>query len=353
MPFKRARREVLRRLLQDRERFELWTGLGLFTVSLLLFLGGWTALRGGPGEWTAVVAALAAMAGLMGLSGKVPLSGIFLNRGLAVEEPKRGGQIAVVYGAALFGIGVFGLSSVVHTLLAPSGAYGLAAMLSTALILGGLYVVGSTPVFERTHPARFEADNVPEPQRAWFDVDAMDGDGTETAVAAVEETPFEESQPACAVPQVRPSAATKRPAMLGPDDILAYAMIDWDWLETPSSYTCVAVEDPQMGRLVESGDLVGINHSVLDTRWLIGKLVAVAEGEKVLIGILREEEDQWFLNRQDDDFPIVIEPVTIIGAVEWSVKPRSATLRPVGEPVAQTSGREGERRADNEPRTLE
>jgi hypothetical protein len=320
-------RGIARRLLSDRERFEVWTGLTLFTFSLLLFLAGWTALRGGPGDWVAVPAALLAVFGLLGLSGKVHLSGLLLNRGLAAAEPKRGGQVAVIYGASLFGLGIFGLSSLPYAWLMPSGSYGLAALLSSVLILGGLYVVGSTPILE-SHGADFEADRKPEPDPGprWFELEGDDEFANETQEAEPLFAP-PDGIPTYAVPQVRSIASAKRPALLVPEDIIAYAIIEWDWLETPANYTCVQLSHVGMGKLVEDGDLVGINHAFVDHRWLLGKLVAAYHDQQVCIGFLEEAGGRWGIRRTEAE-RVEIEAVSIIGAVEWSMKPNAKSIQP-------------------------
>jgi hypothetical protein len=325
-------RHILRTLFRDRDRFELWAGLSFFTISLLLFLSGWTALRGGSAEWVALPAAAFAMLGILGLSGKVPISALILNRGLVAYEPKRGGQIAVIYGAFLFGGGIFGLSSLTYGWLAPSGSYTLAALLSTALLLGGLYIVSSTPILDVPPSPRDKSADKPgeelppiEPGKPWYMVD------DEEMVGGAVELHEEEAEPEpvhyFAVPQVNMNAAAKRPAMLGPDDIVAYAMLEWDWLESPREYSCVRVEQAGLAPLIEDGDLVGINHAVLDHRWLTGKLVAVVHQEEVRLGFLQHNAGQWQLRRNGKP-SLDIEPVGIIGAVEWSMKPNAKNIKP-------------------------
>jgi SOS-response transcriptional repressor LexA len=337
---------VLRTLFRDRERFELWSGLTFFTLSLLLFLAGWFALRGSALAWVNVPAGALATLGLLGLSGKVPLSSLLLNRGLAAYEPKRGGQIAVLYGAALFGLGVFGLSSLPYAWLAASGAYGLAALLGSALILGGLYIVASTPVIEPTGGVTFEADDLlpgdpaampGDPVVPWYVIeDEAEVPAAEASAAQLLPRSVEARY---AVPQVRREAAAKRPALLTADDIVAYAMIECDWVETPTNYTCLSVEAPGMAPVVESGDIVGINHAIVDPQWLRGKLVAaLRQGQGVTIGFLRHTADHWFLQpREESAEAVPVELVGLIGAVEWSLKPGSKHLLPPAEKQAQST----------------
>lgn len=327
-------RRVLRSLFRDRERFELWSGLTFFTISLLLFIAGWTELRGTPWAWVAVPAGLFATVGLLGLSAKVPLSSVILNRGLAPYEPKRGGQIAVIYGASLFGLGVFGLSSLPYGWLQPSGAYGLTALLGTALILGGLYIVASTPVIEPSSTS-FEADALlpgepkSEPVVPWYVIEDESAPAPSEAPSATFIPRSVEQR--YAVPQVRPEAAAKRPALLTADDIVAYAMIECDWVETPANYTCVSVEARGMAPVVEAGDVIGINHAIVDPQWLRGKLVAAfRQGQGVAIGFLKSNADRWFVQpREENAEPVPVELVGLIGAVEWSLKAGSKSLRPV------------------------
>ena len=279
--------------------------------------------------WIAVPAALLASLGLLGLSAKVPLSGLLLNRGLANFEPKRGGQIAVLYGAFLFGFGVFGLSSLPYTWLEPSGSYGLAALLGASLILGGLYIVASTPILEPNQPV-FEADTLlPDAPVPWY---VLENEPSEE--------PSREGLPLLpktvehryAIPHVRAVSAAKRPSMLTADDILAYAMIECDWVESPGDYTCVTLEHASMAPLVESGDIVGINHGMVDAGWLRGKLCAAfADGGSLVIGFLQERAEQgWLLQPRNEECPpIPIQTLGLIGAVEWSMKADSKYLRPI------------------------
>lgn len=327
MAFKRLTRLILRRLFQNREQFELWAGLTFFTLSLALFIAGWTFLRGTVGEWVSVPAGLCAALGLLGLSAKVPISGLILNRGLVAYEPKRGGQVAVLYGASLFGLGVFGLSSLPYGWLEPSGSYGLAALLGAALILGGLYIVASTPILEPSEPV-FEADHLDPAEAAvpWYVVDEQELESEKPAAPLLPRS----VEPRYAVPQVRAEAAAKRPSMLSPADIVAYAMIECDWLETPSNYSCIVVEHSVMAPVVETGDIVGINHAIVDPNWLRGKMVAAyTERNGVALGFLQETQEGWRLQPRDESvMPVSIEPVALIGAVEWSLKPGSKNIRP-------------------------
>ena len=312
----------------------------------MLFIAGWTQLRGSWAAWAAVPSGVLASLGLLGLSGKVPLSSLILNRGLAPYEPKRGGQFAVLYGAVLFGLGVFGLSSLPYGWLQPSGAYGLAALLGTALIAGGLYIVASTPILEPP-PTNFEADELlpgestAEPVVPWYVIEdeATPGlpDGSPAAESQGPPLLPRSVEQVYAVPQVRPGAAAKRPALLTADDILAYAMIECDWVETPANYTCVTVECHGMAPVVETGDIVGINHAIVDPQWLKGKLVAAFAQRSVAIGFLVQNDQGWFLQpREESAAAIPIELVRLIGAIEWSLKPGSKNLRPASE--AQRSG---------------
>lgn len=331
MALKRMARHAMRTLLRDRERFELWAGLTFFTAGLLLFLAGWTVWQHGAFAWSAVPAALAASFGLLGLSGKVPLSALVLNRGFAAYEPKRGGQLAVAYGAGLFGLGVFALSSLPYAWLEPSGSYGLAALLGASLILGGLYIVASTPVLEPATPPHFETDDLaPAEPVPWY---VIEDEPAEAAAEAPRLLP-RGVEPRYAVPQVKPAAAAKRPSMLAADDIVAYAFIECDWVETPGDYTCVTVADDAMAPVVDAGDVVGINHAMADPLWLRGKLVAAyAENQRVVFGFLQEAAaGGWQLApRNEGCEAIEVQPVAIIGAVEWSLKPGSKSIQPAGD----------------------
>lgn len=347
MALRRVTRQVLRRLFQDRERFDLWSGLTFFTLSLLLFIAGWTVGQDTWVAWLAVPSALLASLGLLGLSGKVPLSGLILNRGFVNYEPKRGGQMAVAYGAALFGLGVFGLSALPYAWLEPSGSYGLAALLGASLILGGLYIVASTPVLEPS-PSAFESDDLlPSEPVPWYVVDdselAPDKPAEPLMPKSVEQR--------YAVPQVKHASAAKRPSMLKAEDIVAYAFIECDWVESPSDYTCVTVEGDGMAPVIEAGDIVGINHAMTEPDWLRGKLVAAFTGEhKVALGFLQEfrpeqaEEraalgaKRWRLApRNERHAPVEVQPVALIGVVEWSLKPGSKSIQPAELPVRHSA----------------
>ncbi len=326
-------RKILRAFLKNRERFELWTGLTLFTVGLTAFLAGWTFLRETPGEWAALPAALLIAMGVLGLSGKVPYGALLINGGLAAYEPKRGGQIAVIYGTALFALGVFGLSSMTYAFLEPSGSYGLAALLGGALILGGLYIIASTPILEPAKP-HFEADEIPsiEADEPWY---VIDDDATSALPA---DSPLPPFFPRClsqryAVPLVRLDAVAKRPAMLGADDIVAYAMIESDWVETPANYTCVAVEHGGLSPVIEDGDIVGINHAIVDAAWLQGKLVAVYTDEFALrVGFLDHSEGRYWIRPRDETRPALeVQSVQLIGSVEWNLKSAEKDLRPADD----------------------
>lgn len=346
MSIKRAGRIVLRRLLQDQEQFELWAGLTFFTASLICFVAGWTVLLGTWGMWVAVPAAFLASLGLLGLSAKVPLSGLILNRGLVTFEPKRGGQIAVLYGAFLFGFGVFGLSSLPYTWLEPSGSYGLAALLGASLILGGLYIVASTPILEPSQTI-FEADQVatdaPVP---WYVLENETPEEVRPAGAPLLPRTVEHRY---AVPHVRAISAAKRPSMLTADDILAYAMIECDWVASPGDYTCITMEHASMTPLVESGDIIGINHAMVDAGWLRGKLCAAfLESGSLVIGFLQEQAGNgWVLQPRNEECPpIAIQTIGLVGAVEWSMKADSKYLRPAvpvlyGEAASRTAGYAG------------
>ncbi len=321
---KRTSRRLLRWLLKDRERFELWSGLTFFTLSLVLFLAGWTVLRDGPGAWVAVPSAMLAVIGLFGLSGKLPLSSLILNRGLVAYQPKRGGQMAIVYGACLFGLGVFGLSNLAYQWFEPLGSYGVAALLSTALMLGGLYIVGSTPVLDVPTSADFEADRLLKDdtaEPAWYEVDE-----DELHVGGVRPEPFvPEAIRRYAVPLVRSEAAVKRPGMLDAGDVVAWAMIDGDWVETPTNYSCVTVTEAVDEPCLDEGDVVGINHAISDTRWLVGRCVAVWREGRVMVGRLNESEGRLWLRSGENESEV--EAVQIVGAVEWSLKAGSKHIR--------------------------
>lgn len=336
MALRRVTRQVLRRLFQDRERFDLWSGLTFFAASLLLFVAGWTVGQHTLVAWSAVPSALLASLGVLGLSGKVPLSGLILNRGFVNYEPKRGGQMAVAYGAALFGLGVFGLSALPYAWLEPSGSYGLAALLGASLILGGLYIVSSTPVLEPSASA-FESDELaPGEPVPWYVVD----DSELAPDKPVEPLMPKGVEPRYAVPQVRHEAAAKRPSMLSAQDIVAYAYIECDWVETPANYTCVTIDGDGMAPIIEAGDIVGINHAMAEPDWLRGKLVAAYTADNtVAVGFLQENRDEprageaglrrWRLTPRNDRYPPVeVEPVALIGVVEWSLKPGSKSIQP-------------------------
>lgn len=332
---RRTTRSLLRHLLRDRERFELMAGLTFFTVSLGLFLLGWTAWRWSSGAWAAIPAGIFAALGLMGLSGKVPLSSLLLNRGLVAYEPKRGNQIAVVYGALLFGAGIFSLSSLTQRWLTPTGTYGLVALLGTALILGGLYIVGSTPVFDAPAPPPLEPppeppEGGPDSEVPWFILE----DDTSVQPESVR-LPCLPGGPFFAVPQVRPEAALKQPSMLAPEDILAYVKIECDWVETPANYSCVAIQQATLPPCIESGHLVGINHAILEPRWLLGKLVAVAVDGAIEVGYLAQEQNGWCIRPHADAPAKAIEAVRIVGAVEWSLKPNSFRVERVDGSAAR------------------
>lgn len=335
---RRVTRQVLRRLFQDRERFDLWSGLTFFTCSLLLFIAGWTVGQDTWVTWLAVPSALLASLGLLGLSGKAPLSGLILNRGFVNYEPKRGGQMAVAYGAALFGLGVFGLSSLPYAWLEPSGSYGLAALLGASLILGGLYIVASTPVLEPS-AAAFETDELlPGEPVPWYVVE----DSELAPEKPAEPLMPKNVEPRYAVPQVRHASAAKRPSMLKTEDIVAYAFIECDWVETPANYTCVTVEGDGMAPVIEAGDIVGINHAMTEPDWLRGKLVAAFTDEHtVALGFLQEFREagggatdasgrkRWRLAPRNDRYaPQEVQPVALIGVVEWSLKPGSKSIQP-------------------------
>lgn len=341
MGLKRRTRRTFQWLLKDRERFELWAGLSFFTLSLALFLSGWTVLRGSPGEWVAVPAGALAVLGLLGLSGKLPLSSLLLNRGLVAYEPKRGGQVAVLYGSILFGLGVFGLSSLAYYWLSPFGSYGLAALLSTALLLGGLYVVGTTPVLDVPTNEDFQAHRLvaEEPDVAWYEIE-----DEELAPAPLLDEFIHPEVTRYDVPLVKADAAAKRPGLLSTTDILAYATIDSDWMEGPDCYTCIEVEEPLPEQCLERGDVVGINHAPIEARWLVGRLIASYSEGSMLLGILQHEGPRWMIRRPGADIHQDIQPVEIIGAVEWSVKANSKAIRPAGDvggTVDQSAGNSG------------